>query len=53
MNSFYEQFCLMEQASIRDPKEKISDIVQRAIAKLGENITISRFVRMKVGEQSA
>ena len=51
VNSFYEQFCLLDQASIRDPKEKISDIVQRAIAKLGENITVSRFVRMKVGEQ--
>jgi len=52
LNSFYEQFCLMDQPSIRDPKEKISDIVQRAIAKLGENITITRFVRMKVGEQA-
>ena len=53
LNSYYEQFCLLDQASIRDPKEKISDIVQRAIAKLGENITVTRFVRMKVGEQSA
>ena len=53
LNSYYEQFCLLDQASIRDPKEKISDLVQRAIAKLGENITIARFVRMKVGEQGA
>ena len=53
VNSFYEQVCLLDQASIRDPKEKIADIVQRAIAKLGENITVARFVRMKVGEQSA
>jgi elongation factor Ts len=53
LNSFYEQFCLMDQVSIRDSKDKISDIVQRAIAKLGENITIARFVRMKVGEHSA
>jgi elongation factor Ts len=53
LNSYYEQFCLMDQASVRDPKDKISDIVQRAIAKLGENITITRFVRMKVGEQTA
>ncbi len=52
LNSYYEQFCLMDQASIRDPKEKISDLVQRTIAKLGENITVTRFVRMKVGEQS-
>jgi elongation factor Ts len=52
VNSFYEQFCLLDQASVRDPKEKISDLVQRAIAKLGENITVARFVRMKVGEQT-
>jgi elongation factor Ts len=50
LESYYEQFCLMDQFSIRDPKTRIRDVVQAAIAKLGENITISRFVRMKVGE---
>jgi len=53
LNSYYEQFCLMDQLSIRESKDKISDIVQRAIAKLGENITVARFTRMKVGEQTA
>jgi elongation factor Ts len=52
MNSFYQQFCLMEQASIRDPNTTIAQLVQDAIRILGENITITRFVRMKVGEQS-
>jgi elongation factor Ts len=52
MNSFFQQFCLMEQASIRDPNTTIAQLVQDAIRLLGENITISRFVRMKVGEQS-
>jgi elongation factor Ts len=50
VESFYEQFCLLDQYSIRDPKTRIRDLVQTAIAKLGENITINRFVRMKVGE---
>ena len=50
LESYYEQFCLMDQFSIRDPKTRIRDVVQAAIAKLGENITITRFVRMKVGE---
>jgi elongation factor Ts len=50
LESYYEQFCLMDQFSIRDPKTRIRDVVQAAIAKLGENITISRFVRMKLGE---
>ncbi|HEY3885674.1 MAG TPA: translation elongation factor Ts [Vicinamibacterales bacterium] len=51
LNDFYKQFCLMEQASIRDTNTTIAQLVQDAIRLLGENITISRFVRMKVGEQ--
>ena len=52
MNSFYQQFCLLEQASVRDPNVTITQMVQDAIRILGENITISRFVRFKVGEQA-
>ena len=50
LNSFYEQVCLMDQPSIRDPKQTIGQLVQAAIAKLGENIAVARFVRLKVGE---
>lgn len=50
LNSFYEQVCLLDQPSIRDPKITIGQSVQAAIAKLGENISIARFVRFKVGE---
>jgi elongation factor Ts len=50
LNSFYEQVCLLDQPSIRDPKLTIGQIVQAAIAKMGENIAIQRFVRFKVGE---
>jgi len=50
LNSFYEQFCLLDQPSIRDPKKTIGDLVKEGIAKLGENIAVTRFVRMKVGE---
>jgi len=50
LNSFYEQVCLMDQPSVRDPKVTIGQVVQAAIAKLGENITIPRFVRFKLGE---
>jgi elongation factor Ts len=53
LNNFYQQFCLMEQASIRDPNVTIGQLVQDAIRILGENITISRFVRLKVGEQTS
>ena len=50
LNSFYEQVCLMDQPSIRDPKVTIGQTIQAAIAKLGENIAIPRFARFKVGE---
>jgi len=50
LNSFYEQVCLLDQPSIRDPKLTIGQLVQAAIAKLGENVSISRFVRFKLGE---
>src|SRR4051812_11313435 len=53
LNSYYQQFCLLEQASVRDPNVTIQQLVQDAIRILGENITVSRFVRMKVGEQTA
>jgi len=53
LNSYYQQFCLLEQASVRDPNVTIQQLVQDAIRILGENITVTRFVRMKVGEQTA
>ena len=50
VNSYYQQVVLLEQPSIRDPKTSIGDLVTAAIATLGENITIVRFARLKVGE---
>jgi elongation factor Ts len=49
LGSFYEQNVLVDQASIRDPKTTVGQLIQAAIAKLGENITVARFVRFKVG----
>ncbi len=50
LNSFFEQVCLLDQPSVRDPKVTIGQVVTQAIAKMGENIAISRFVRFKLGE---
>jgi len=50
IGSFYEQTVLVDQPSIRDPKTTIGQLLQAAIAKLGENIGVARFVRFKVGE---
>ncbi|NOT44523.1 MAG: elongation factor Ts, partial [Acidobacteria bacterium] len=50
LGSFYAQFVLLEQPSIRDTSVTISQLVAQTSAKTGENVTISRFVRFRVGE---
>lgn len=52
MEKFYEENCLYEQHFIKDESVTIGEMVTQAIAKLGENISIRRFVRFKVGEVS-
>jgi len=50
MEKFYEETCLYEQHYIKDETQTIGEMIAQAIAKLGENITIRRFSRYKVGE---
>jgi elongation factor Ts len=50
LNSFYSQFVLLEQPSIRDPNVTVGQLVAETTAKTGENITIGRFTRFRVGE---
>lgn len=49
LNAFYEQHVLVDQPSIRDPKVTVGAAIQQVIAKLGENISVPRFARFKVG----
>jgi elongation factor Ts len=51
LDSYYSQVVLLDQPFIRDPAMKVSQVVAEATAKMGENITVSRFARFKVGEQ--
>lgn len=51
LEKYYEQFCLLDQPFIKDDKIKVSDHMKSTIAKLGENITVRRFVRIKLGEE--
>jgi elongation factor Ts len=50
LGSFYSQFVLLDQPTIRDDKVTVAQLVAQASAKTGENIQISRFVRFRVGE---
>jgi len=52
MEKFYEENCLYEQHYIKDESVTIGEMITQAIAKLGENISIRRFARFKVGEVS-
>jgi elongation factor Ts len=50
MNKFYEEVCLYEQPFIKENTTTVADLIKTKIAKLGENISVSRFVRFKVGD---
>jgi elongation factor Ts len=50
MNKFFEEFCLYEQPFIKDGAVTIGQLIAMKITKTGENITVSRFIRFKVGD---
>ncbi len=53
MEKFYEESCLYEQHFIKDESLTVSELINQMIAKLGENISVRRFVRLKVGETTS
>jgi len=50
ISKYYEEFCLLEQSFIKDPDKTISVLLNEKISKIGENISIRRFVRYELGE---
>ncbi len=53
MSKFYEEICLLEQPFVKEATLTVGQLVKTKIAKLGENISVSRFVRFKVGDVAA
>lgn len=53
MNKYFEEVCLYEQPFIKENTTTIQEVIKTKIAKLGENISVSRFVRFKVGDGPA
>jgi elongation factor Ts len=51
MNKFFKENSLLNQPYVRDPELTIEDVLNELIAKIGENITIRRFVRFQTGEE--
>ncbi|WP_438446924.1 translation elongation factor Ts [Gorillibacterium sp. sgz5001074] len=50
INKYYEEYCLLEQAFIKDPDKTVETLLKEKIAAIGENISIRRFVRYELGE---
>ena len=50
IKKYYQDVCLMEQAFVKDPSKTITDLITEATLKIGEKITIRRFVRYEMGE---
>jgi elongation factor Ts len=51
VEKLYKERVLLEQPFVKDPNQSIEDHVKSAIAKLGENINLRRFVRFQLGEE--
>jgi elongation factor Ts len=53
LQNYYEQVCLLNQSSIKEPDKTVLALLTELISKLGENIVISRFERMELGVSDA
>ncbi|CAB1064448.1 Translation elongation factor Ts [Olavius sp. associated proteobacterium Delta 1] len=51
MNKFFKDNCLLNQPYVRDPELSVEDLLNELIGKIGENISIRRFVRFQTGEE--
>ena len=52
LNKFYQENVLLEQTFVKDPDKTVSDLITETVAKLGENILVSRFSRFQIGEKA-
>jgi len=50
LKKFYQEACLLEQPFIKDDDLTVDDLIKNAIAKIGENIVLRRFVRYQIGK---
>jgi elongation factor Ts len=53
LQKYYEEVCLYEQPFVKENSITVGDLIKSKIAKLGENISVARFTRYKVGETAA
>jgi elongation factor Ts len=51
LKKFYTEVCLLQQSYFKEEKKTIENLIAEKIHKLGENITVKRFIRYQVGEE--
>ena len=52
LDKYYSEVCLIEQSCIKDPSKSVKDMIMEEIGKIGENISVKRFVRFQLGDES-
>jgi elongation factor Ts len=52
LQKYYEEHCLLEQPFVKNPDITVDELLKEQIAKMGENITVARFIRFLLGESS-
>lgn len=53
LNKFFSEVCLQEQPFIKEAEQSVEDIIKLVISKIGENITIGRFIRFQLGDDNS
>ena len=52
LKKYFSEVCLLEQAYVRDDQKTVREVVKEAMAHLGENVVVRRFVRYQLGEEA-
>ncbi|MGE3541957.1 MAG: translation elongation factor Ts [Candidatus Tectimicrobiota bacterium] len=52
LEKYFQEACLLDQPFVKDPSLSVQDLIKAKIAKIGENITVRRFVRFQLGESA-
>jgi elongation factor Ts len=50
LEKYYAEVCLLEQAYVKDPDKTVGDLMSETIGKIGENMSVRRFIRFRLGE---
>lgn len=50
IEKYYKEVCLLEQPFVKDPDKTVGQLINESVAKIGEKISVRRFVRYEMGE---